>query len=254
MSNERRQHYRVSIATEREVRVSVCLENGQTQSVGLIDVSAGGVAIGVTAEDALDTRASQKVSVHFDSERLGQPLRIAGHMRHIKYSDDGQSIMYGIAFDPWSDNRLDLTPKLRALFNEREAVRVEPIEDEDIEATLKTNGHGRSITGLLRDISVFGLGLWFSAEDAQDIISGMNFNLHVDLPTGRQELSVEVEARHILTIGDRTRVGLRFCNEDAKVRRAQQRDITQYVMTRQIEIARVDAERRRAMGSLYPSR
>lgn len=254
MSDERRQHYRVSLATEREVRVSVCLERGQPQQVGLIDVSAGGVAIGVTAADALDVRASQKVFVHFDSERLGQPLRIAGHMRHTKYSDDGQSIMYGIAFDPWSESRLDLTPKLRALFNEREAVRVEPVEEESIDVLLEVGETGRSITGVLRDISVFGLGLWFSADDAQHLCDEMKCKLNLNLPTSREELSVDVEARHILTIGDRARVGLRFCNEDAKVRRAQQRDITQYVMTRQIEIARVDAERRRAMGSLYPSR
>ncbi len=254
MSNERRQHYRVSVATEREVGVNVRLSNGQTQLVGLIDVSAGGVAIGVSASDALAVQLSEKVSVVFNSKRLGQPLSIEGHMRHIKPSDDSKNIMYGIAFDPWSESRLDLTPKLRALFNEREAVRVEPVEDEDIPVQLFTQNGAESIDGLLRDISVFGLGVWIGADDEIELGDQSKFKLSVCLPNGANDLAVDVEVRHIQSIGDRSRMGLRFCSEDAQVRRAQQREITQYVMTRQIEIARIDAERRRAMEAHYPTR
>ena len=254
MSSERRQHYRVSIATERAVHVAVRDGSGEAQRVGLIDVSAGGVAIGVSAENALTTKSGQKIFVDFHSDRLGEPLSIAGHLRHIKRSDDGQSIMYGIAFDPWSESRLDLTPKLRALFNEREAVRVEPNDEEAVDLTLVFNGHGHSVNGTLRDISVFGLGVWMSVDDAQVLRDKSKLTLDFCLPTGEKALRMEVEVRHFQAVGERSRLGLQFCSDDAQVRRAQQKDITQYVMTRQIEIARIDAERRRAMGSHYPTR
>ena len=175
-------------------------------------------------------------------------------MRHIKPSEDGNSIMYGIAFDPWSESRLDLTPKLRALFNEREAVRVEPVEDEHVEVQLIVEGNTPHIAGLLRDISVFGLGVWVSAEDELELREHSRFRLNLLLPTGTETLVVDVDVRHMQAIGPRSRIGLEFCSEDASARRAQQREITQYVMTRQIEIARIDAERRRAMESHYPSR
>ena len=254
MSSERRQHYRVSIATEREVHVAVRDGSGPAQQDGQIDVSAGGVAIGVSVDNALQTRSGQQIFVDFHSERLGEPLSIAGHLRHIKRSDDGRNIMYGIAFDPWSESRIDLTPKLRSLFNEREAVRVEPNDDESVEIQMVFNGHDHCVNGTLRDISVFGLGVWMSVDDAQILSNQAKLTLDFCLPTGQKELSMEVEVRHLQAVGERSRLGLRFCSEDAQVRRAQQRDITQYVMSRQIEIARIDAERRRAMGSHYPTR
>ena len=101
----------------------LCLDDGTDHTVGLIDISAGGVAVAVSADSPLSVANVDKVTVKFESDRLGTPLQISSHIRRIKFSSDKKSIMYGVLFDTWTDKRLNLTPKLRSLFNEREAVR-----------------------------------------------------------------------------------------------------------------------------------
>ena len=139
MSNERRQHYRVSSASEH-VRVSLRQSDGALYSVGLLDVSAGGVALACNAQEAPPVAMMEVVTLCFASDRLGRPLEIDAQIRHIQPSDDGASVMYGARFLGWADHRADLGPQLRALFNEREAVRVDPRDHEDIPVQVEING------------------------------------------------------------------------------------------------------------------
>jgi len=253
VTQEKRQHYRVSPSTEREVVVHVRLANGQESRAGLLDVSAGGVALAYPKEHPLDVAIAESVSVLFQSDRLGAPLVIAGYVRRIKLSEDGTTILYGVAFDAWSANRSDLTPKLRALFNEREAVRVEPREDEDVDVEVVFSGKASRVDGTLRDISVLGIGVWVSVDDQPALEDGSTVQVDLTLPTGEKALNLEVEVRHVQSFGERARVGLRLNSEMPQVRRSNERNIGQYVMARQIEAARIDAERRRAMESHYPT-
>ena len=252
MSDERRQHYRVSPATEREVRVSIKGTDGQVRSLGLIDISAGGVALACDAHDAPTVKLMDQVSVMFESNRLGQPLEIDSQIRHIQLSEDDKSVMYGVRFLGWKEQRQNLAPKLRALFNEREAVRVDPRDDEEIEVQLVLNGTARAVSGMLRDISILGVGVWVSTEDDALLKTGEEFSLKLSLPTNEEDLEFQVKVCHLQIFGQQARLGVEI--QGAGSTRGPQRGITSYVMSRQIEIARIDAERRRAMEFHYPSR
>ena len=254
VSNNRRQHYRVATSTDHEVSVQLVLPDGTGQVVALIDISAGGVALALPAEEGRDIKINAAVIVAFESDRNIKPLEIASHIQHIKMSDDGLSIIYGVSFDPWDEGRLRLTPKLLSLFNEREAVRVDPRDDEEIDVQLIFSGRGRVVEGVLRDISVSGMGVWLEVDDEPSLRSAPMVKIEMNWPSGADPLHLEVEVRHIASIGTRSRVGMRFFGEDCAQNAARQKSITNYVMTRQIENARIDAERRRAMESHYPTR
>ena len=251
MSNERRQHYRVSPTTGRDVTVSIRLASGQESRAVLIDISAGGAAVAFARADAPTVTVADLVSVIFQSERLGEPLAVSGYVRRIKLSTDHENILFGVVFDEWDTDRSDLTPKLRALFNEREAVRVEPREDEEVDIEVVLTGKASRVDGTLRDISVLGMGMWVSVDDHPDLEDGSTIQVDLTLPNGEQAMKLDVEVRHIEEFGERARVGLRFGREANASTSDTQRDITQYVMARQIEVARVDAERRRAMEDHY---
>ena len=251
MSNERRQHYRVSPTTEREVRVAIRNSQGVEHSVGLIDISAGGVALACRAADAPQVSLMDTVTIVFSSDRLGSPLEIESQVRHVQLSDDDLNIMYGVRFLGWSGKRNSLTPKLRSLFNEREAVRVDPREDEEIEVELSLSGKARVASGLLRDISVLGVGVWVSTDDGPLLEEGSKLKMTLRLPNGEDDIELDAEIRHMQPLGEQARLGVEIQDSD-RVRK-QRHGITGYVMSRQIEIARIDAERRRAMESYYPS-
>ncbi len=254
MGNERRQHYRVSSTTDRDVSVRIRLPNGSEQTVGLIDVSAGGVALALGVTEALNVRLNTPVTIIFDSNRLTHDLEITSHLRHIKNSDDNKNVIYGVSFDTWDKHRLSLTPKLKSLFNEREAVRVGPRDNEELEVHLVFEGQSKTMVGLLRDISVFGLGVWVNAEDTQRLQNTTNLIVEITLasPKDGPKMDLAVEIRHIAAVGERERVGLRFIETDRIKQKSRQKTITTYVMTRQIEDARIDAERRRLMEAHYP--
>ena len=252
MSSERRQHYRVSPTAVREVRVSVRDAQGVHHIVGLIDISAGGVALACQVEDAPPIKLMDEVFIVFESERLLRPLSIRSQIRHVKVSDDDANIVYGVRFLDWNEERQRLAPKLRALFNEREAVRVDPREDQDIEVELVINGTARVASGLLRDISVLGVGVWVNTDDEPLLTAGKQIELTIRLPESDADLRIDAEIRHMQPIGEQARLGVEIRNS-GKGLRGTRSGITGYVMTRQIEIARIDAERRRAMESYYQS-
>ena len=111
MSDERRQHYRVSSSAAREVRVSIRDNQGTRHVVGLIDLSAGGVALACKVDEAPHVKLMEEISVVFDSDRLLEPLAIQSQVRHIKVSDDDTNIMYGVRFVGWTEQRQRLAPQ-----------------------------------------------------------------------------------------------------------------------------------------------
>ena len=167
-------------------------------------------------------------------------------------SDDDVNIMYGVRFLDWHEERQRLAPKLRALFNERGAVRVDPREDHDIEVELVINGTARIASGLLRDISVLGVGVWVSTEDEPLLTAGNQIELTIRLPESNEDLRIDAEIRHMQPIGEQARLGVEIRNPGQGFRETR-RGINSYIVTRQVEIARIDAERRRARESYYQS-
>ena len=246
VSQDRRLNYRVTATIERDVFVDVVLNNGDVVDLALIDISAGGVGMAGPVEGAPQLRVGGNLVVRFSSKRLLKPLEIPSQIRHIKLTEQG--VHYGISFDDWGGTRSHLAPKLRSLFNEREAVRVEPRPDEDVPVTVINGGKAQEIEGWLRDISVLGVGMWVTAEDHLSLESGSSVRVQFKLPQTDKSVDLEAQVRHQQVVGDRARVGLQIVNDQPGRWNGVHREITQYVMSRQIEIARIDAERKRAMN------
>ncbi len=251
MSQDRRLNYRVTPTIERDVEVHVVLSDGTVTDLALIDISAGGVGMAGALDDTPDLRVGDGIIVRFTSKRLLKPLEIASQLRHIKTTDDG--IHYGIGFDDWGGTRSHLAPKLRSLFNEREAVRVEPRPDEDVLVNIVGPENTDVIEGWLRDISVLGVGMWITAEDETVLQSGCHVQVQFQLPRSPKPLQLAAQLRHQQVVGDRARLGLQIVNDQPGRWNGVHREITQYVMSRQIEIARIYAERKRAMTVLQES-
>jgi c-di-GMP-binding flagellar brake protein YcgR len=242
VSADRRLNYRVSPNIERAVFTDLVLEDGEVVRVSMIDVSAGGAGLGMVAEGAPEIRAGSRITVRFSSKRLLDPLEIASQIRHVKI-DEGL-LLIGIAFDDWGDTRMNLAPQLRSLFNEREAVRVEPRVDQEVAVMVQINGSHSSVEGLLRDISILGLGMWVPADDDVSLAHGEQVHLEFNLPPSNKKLHLEASVCHHQLVGERARVGLQIVTEQVGRWNGVYREITQYVMTRQLETARVDAERK----------
>jgi c-di-GMP-binding flagellar brake protein YcgR len=212
----------------------------------LIDISAGGVGMAGPLDDPPDLCEGDSIVLRFSSKRLLKPIEIPSQVRHIKPTEQG--IHYGIAFDDWGGTRSHLAPKLRSLFNEREAVRVEPRPEEDVLVNILGQEQPVNIEGWLRDISVLGVGMWVTLEDQLELESGSTVQVQLTLPRTDKSLNLEALVRHQQIVGDRARIGLQIVNDQPGRWNGVHREITQYVMSRQIEIARIDAERKRAMS------
>ena len=246
MSEDRRLNYRVTATIEREVDIHVVLGDGTVADLALIDISAGGVGMAGPLDDPPDLCEGDSIVLRFSSKRLLKPIEIPSQVRHIKPTEQG--IHYGIAFDDWGGTRSHLAPKLRSLFNEREAVRVEPRPEEDVLVNILGQEQPVNIEGWLRDISVLGVGMWVTLEDQLELESGSTVQVQLTLPRTDKSLNLEAQVRHQQIVGDRARIGLQIVNDQPGRWNGVHREITQYVMSRQIEIARIDAERKRAMS------
>jgi c-di-GMP-binding flagellar brake protein YcgR len=252
VSQDRRQHYRVTPNIEREVHVFAIATDGTSQQVGLLDISAGGVSFGVEADQKLVSEVGENLTLRFETGRSAEPLEIAALLCHIKLVEG--NLIYGISFAQWDGDRQSLAPQLRSLFNEREAVRVEPQEDHEVEMQITLHGRGTITHGLLRDISVLGIGVWVADEDQEMLGNGENLTIDLHLPSEDEVLQLNVVVRHTQHVGQRMRVGAQMLSQDIRLSREQTKRITNYVMKRQIQVARIDAERRRAMQAHYPTR
>jgi c-di-GMP-binding flagellar brake protein YcgR len=248
VSDNRRHQYRVTPEIERDVSVAVRIQSNDLQDIALLDVSAGGVAFAVETANKLDVELSDTILMSFESKRLGRPLEIPGTVQHIHATMN--QVFYGVSFEGWGDTRLNLTPKLRALFNEREAVRVEPREEEDVDIQINWS-NGSSINGMMRDISVLGVGMWVSEEDESILTANDEVSLNFQLGPESDSLVLQARLRYTSMVGEQTRVGIEIMEQQPAPMSGSRKAITDYVMKRQLEIARVDAERRRAMQAHY---
>ena len=251
VSQDRRIHYRVTPNIERDVHVFAVTPTGATHQVGLVDISAGGVAFGVDQDNKLQADIGDILVVRFENGRLQKPLEIRAALRHEKSEDC--NVVYGVEFQSWNDERHRLAPKLRSLFNEREAVRVEPRDDDELDVEIHLQGNTNLSGGLLRDISVLGIGIWLQDEDQALLDGKESMTLGVRLEPDEEPMEISVRVRHTQQVGERVRIGAQILPDEKHDARAQKKRIMAYVMKRQIEVARIDAERRRAMQAHYPT-
>ena len=103
----------------------------------------------------------------------------------------------------------------------------------------------------MRDISVLGVGMWVSAEDESLLSANDEVSLDFQLGSTSESLSLHARVRYTSIAGGQTRVGIEILEQQPAELSGTRKAITDYVMKRQLEIARVDAERRRAMQEHY---
>ena len=75
---------------------------------------------------------------------------------------------------------------------------------------------------------------------------GSQVTVNVSLPNAPQAMQVPVLVRHLHPHGRQVRLGVEIADPNSRAVQRLQTVISRYVMKRQIEMARVDAERRRA--------
>ena len=250
VSQDRRIHYRVTPTIEREVRVFAVTNAGITHQVGLIDISAGGISFGVSQSEKLRAEVGDILTLRFETGRLLTPLEIKAKLCHEKTADT--NIVYGAAFEGWENERHGLAPQLRSMFNEREAVRVDPGDDE-VSLDLQSNGHSNPSAALLRDISILGVGIWLTDDDQPVPNEKDLMTVGIQLTPSEGPLEIVVRVCHTHRVGERVRIGAEIQGQSPQDARDQTKAIMNYVMKRQIEVARIDAERRRAMQEHYPT-
>ena len=252
MSQDRRIHYRVTPTIERDVHVFAITASGTTHQVGLIDISAGGIAFGLTHADPLTAEVGDVLTLRFETGRLQKSLEIQAKLCRQESAES--NIIYGVAFEAWANERHGLAPQLRSLFNEREAVRVEPEDDDELDVSIQVAGHSTLDAGFLRDISVLGVGIWLADENQFSVTENDALTVGIQLNPDEENLEIQVRVCHTQHIGDRVRIGAEIVDGNNRTARAQKKRIMDYVMKRQIQVARIDAERRRAMQEHYPAR
>ena len=251
MSQDRRIHYRVTPTIEREVHVFAITPSGNRHQVGLIDISAGGIAFGLNHSEPLTAKVGDVLTLRFETGRLQKSLEIQAKLRHQKNAED--NIIYGVAFESWENPRHGLAPQLRSLFNEREAVRVEP-EDDELGVNISIAGESNLDAGILRDISVLGVGIWLADENPITVMEDDSLTISLQLRPEDEHIDIKVRVCHTQRVGGRVRIGAEIAEGNGTVLRTKKKRIMDYVMKRQIEVARIDAERRRAMQEHYPTR
>ena len=146
----------------------------------------------------------------------------------------------GLQFLEWTTARRKLDKRLRSLFNEREAFRVEPDPSDPVEVRFASADGSKSVVEL-RDISVRGLGLRFAHGEGDPPRMKQRVALSIAFPTAPTvvlQVTGEVVMRSVAVEG----VLVGVCFEDNKAFQRGEPTIRDYVMQRQVEILRRQRE------------
>jgi c-di-GMP-binding flagellar brake protein YcgR len=246
MSNDdanRRIHYRVTPTFERAVCVELIRDGGQPVRVGVVDISSGGAGVAVPEGTLPTLKNHELIKLRFSSERFADPFEIIAEVRHAMHGT--MAIRYGLRFENWEEHREVLGPKLRTLFNEREAFRVEPEAGERLSVEVFPVQGGVAMGGIIRDISVLGLGVWMRERDVALLESGQHIEARFTLPVSPDPLTCTCEVRHIQRESSLARrmVGLLIVPQRGAAESQLRRVLTDYVMNRQMSARRRGASK-----------
>lgn len=202
-ADERRGTYRASPDDVSNVRM-VIIRKGEKIPVVLLDVSASGSAVCVPTarlgalKGVADGSGPDGWTVGIWTPKLERPLAVPAIARYIRPMPQGVRI--GFAFALNDDRRSDLDTRLQELFNQRRAVRVRPERDDSIRVDLTVAATGAGTTGLLRDVSLMGMGALVATDEADPFAIGTPVTLRMRLP-GEQPTQLEAVVRYRLGLG-----------------------------------------------------
>ncbi len=239
----RRQSYRTE--TGGDIQVWIRSQGAPDLAVDVLDLSAGGAGLLRGRPDGRRLTRGEPIQLVLTCRHLRDPLIIAGQVVHVRADDDPMMQRLGIAFDEWDERRETLVPRIRAVFNKRRAVRVEPRPGERIGVQLKSVAGFRTYEGELVNLSTGGLAVRMPASAGERIEDNAQVEVRFRIPGEKSAYRVECTLRHRFPWtedGGRTvYMGLQLPAKE-QVDPSFLRQISSYVMDRQREIARHNAE------------
>ncbi len=251
MSATKRRHYRVTGHDLDGIHVSFRVGR-LDHPVQLMDISSAGAAIAFigenrdTIKEKLAFRGTPPQFV-IESASLDAPLTIQCRVVHAQEMEAG--VICGVAFLRQIDDTFNLEGALLKVFNRRGAVRVEPDPDQPVRVQILTSA-GRAIAGgLLKDLSLTGLGVTVAPSQMSALKSGADIKVRFSLRGREFMLGALVRfttVREALKPGAVTPeevgiVGLEFdlaARNDTQTRK----HLADWVMWRQREIQRIQRE------------
>ena len=251
MTVSQRRHYRVSGEDLSGIGVSMVTGN-QRQDVELLDISVAGAAIAfpgwslANVED-LTSFHRNPPSIQITSNSLPEPLNILCRIAHMQEVDAG--VICGVAFLQRVDESINLDRVLLRVFNRRGAVRVETDEKQPIQVSIKDASGKLTTKGLVRDLSLTGMGVAISPKYIEGLPSGTLVTLCFSLDGS--DLEIPSIVRFTKTTTDTppggvqsTKLGILGIEFDVEARAvpSTNRSLANWVMRRQREIQRMQRE------------
>ena len=247
----KRRHYRVTGNDLNGISVSLKIA-GQSKPVQLIDISSAGAALAfIGAEKAqvasLFGTTLRPPEVEILANQLGETIRLSCRVAHLQQVAAG--VICGVAFLREIDDSFNLDQALLRVFNRRGAVRVEPDPQTPVTIQIHSPDGHPLCSGLLRDLSLTGLGIAVAPVDMallpRDSSVALRFALAgevFDMPAIVRFGRVSSEQRPGgVTPEPVGIVGLEL-DDQARNQAANRKRLADWVMRRQREIQRIQRE------------
>ncbi len=181
---ERRAVYRVG-RTEAAPPELTLLVGTLRLPVFLLDVSAAGASVVVAAADVPRLRAATvgsapEWSLLVSGDGVAKPLRVPARPVAVQPWGGGARLALSFTITPHQRSALDAG--LRAIFNQRRAVRVDADPESPVALAVEALGAPWRTRGLLRDASVSGLGLLVPERGKVALAPGDWLRIRLNLP------------------------------------------------------------------------
>jgi len=247
----KRRHYRVTGNDLNGISVSINIAD-QSKPVHLIDISSAGAALAFIGAEktqvaSLFGTTLRPPLVEISARELGENISIPCRVAHLQQVAAG--VVCGVAFLREIDDSFNLDQALLRVFNRRGAVRVEPDPQVPVTVQIQTPNGKPLCSGLLRDLSLTGLGIAVAPIDMKLLPRETTVELSLKLSDEVLEMPAIVRFGRI---NSETRpggvspepvgiVGLEF-DDHARTQSANRKRLADWVMRRQREIQRMQRE------------
>ena len=251
MQTTKRRHYRVTGNDLDGISVSLQIAD-QSKPVHLIDISSAGAALAFIGAEktqvaSLFGTTLRPPVIEISARELGENINIPCRVAHLQQVAAG--VICGVAFLREIDDSFNLDQALLRVFNRRGAVRVEPDPQVPVQVYIQSPDGKALCSGLLRDLSLTGLGIAVAPVDMKLLPKESEVRLSFELTDEILEMPAIVRFGRV---NSETRpggvspepvgiVGLEF-DDHARTQSANRKRLADWVMRRQREIQRMQRE------------
>ena len=222
------------------IRISIALSGDRTIEGRLGDVSPSSHTISVailSANPDLPTPGT-KVDLYFEIPGLDPGIQILASAKSRR--KEKEKSFLDLEVINWHELHRHLPSNLSSTFNRRRHFRVSMPRYNETEVSVLMMDSEHSLSATMLDISVMGSKLSFASDEAPDV--GETLRIQFSLPTSEYQLDLFATVTGRWKIKNATHCGIEFKDKspaDDKPFLAQQKVISQYIMERQRELARM---------------